>query len=127
MKNFVTGSRAYGLPKDNSDIDLVCFVDHDTLQQLRNLADPENKVDPTKEMDYFDFCSDKSTSGYPDTDDRMSLRFGSLNLICVTDINEFNMWFEATNELIKLKPVTRDFAVSYFEQKRKNLLLSYLK
>ncbi|MCK9458530.1 MAG: nucleotidyltransferase domain-containing protein [Proteobacteria bacterium] len=74
MNAFITGSRAYGKPNANSDVDLVIRVNTGTAQSLRRLSDnPHSTV----------------------------VRFGKLNLIlCETD-EEYAVWKLGTTELIK--------------------------
>lgn len=99
MNAFLTGSRAYGTPREDSDVDLVVLVSDSDMDALNRLA-----TDDDGEETYGD-----STSA--------SLRFGNLNLICMTDPASFGAWKEATAELIARKPVTRDKAVQVIQGK----------
>ena len=109
MDAFLTGSRAYGTPKPESDIDLVVYMSEELLELLEAFADSnegsgkENKKTPPKG----------------------SLRFGQLNLICLTDINEHTIWKSVTNKLKMWRDwhnagnwpaVTRDIAVREFSE-----------
>lgn len=94
---FATGSRVYGTPRPDSDLDLVVLVDSDDLARLRELADKTDTVE--QEPD------DKS---YPSD----SLRFGKLNLICISSHAVFEAWRKATDSLALRRPVTRDEAVA---------------
>lgn len=89
MRAFATGSRVYGTPKVDSDIDLVIYVDKKTEKLLRKYCD-HNKP------------SDKS------------IRFGRLNLILVNKMSQWDAWFLGTARLKKLSPVTRDQAIAEF-------------
>lgn len=100
MKSFVTGSHAYGTPNENSDIDLVVFVDPNDTFKLIEHADSNNG------------CS--NGSGGPDD---VSLRFGKLNLIVLADEEKFHLWKEATDALIGLRPVSRERAVDWHRYK----------
>jgi hypothetical protein len=46
------------------------------------------------------------------------LRFGKLNLICVTDPEDYKLWKDGTEELKRMAPVTRDQAIKLFRQMR---------
>lgn len=95
MRAFLTGSRAYGMPRGGSDIDLIVFTNKECLDTLIELAD------------------DRTTGSGGDTG---SLRFGRLNLICVTDPLDYQAWEEGTEKLISRKPVTRDEAIGVFRR-----------
>lgn len=98
MKSFVTGSRAYGTPRKDSDIDLVIFADNETAQLLAEQAANREQA---------------LGSGAPDD---VSLRFGRLNLIVLTDEDKFDLWQKATQALIARRPVTREEAVDYHRE-----------
>jgi hypothetical protein len=100
--SFLTGSCAYGTPREDSDTDLVVLVSHDTLDALAALADNQESVAEKREY---------SGGG-------LSLRFGKLNLICVTDPLHFKVWLQGTKELEFRKPVTRDQAVEHLRALR---------
>lgn len=70
MNAFLTGSRVYGSPQADSDIDLVVRVDETTAGLLRLL------------------------SGNKDT-----VRFGKLNVILCTTDKEFAVWKLGTEQL----------------------------
>lgn len=95
IEAFLTGSHAYGRPREDSDIDICVLADHITRTTLRALCDDETSY-PTK-------------PGY-DARDGESLRFGRINLIVVPNKAEFEAWRQATEELTVRKPVTRDEA-----------------
>lgn len=83
---FVTGSRAYGTPRDDSDLDLVILVTQEVSDEL--------------------FKHGKTETG--------TCRFGMLNLICFTSEEDYFGWKDVTNKLIKQKPVSREFAIEQF-------------
>ena len=84
---FITGSRAYGIPTEDSDIDLVL---------------PPNTNTEFK----------KTLVGFSD-DREIPVKYGRLNLILTNELKQWELWLQATNELIAMKPVTREFAVEY--------------
>lgn len=86
MKAFLTGSRAYGTPKPDSDIDLVVLVDPEAAELLWALSDTKGQC-----------------------------RFGKINLITFSNQDNFARWEAVTKELITRKPVTRDDAVAAFQ------------
>lgn len=102
MKSFVTGSRAYGTIRPGSDIDLVVYVSAKDAERLRDMAEVVLQVD----------------GEYAEADIGMSLRFGNLNLICVTNEESFEIWRKGTMRLKKKRPVTRDFAIKFLKELR---------
>ena len=91
LKSFLTGSRVYGEPREDSDIDLVIHGDNDLLSSL--LLNSETG--------------------------EMPLRFGKLNLIVLSS-DTFEAWKKGTDELIadyRLgKPSSRDEAVAVIKR-----------
>lgn len=98
MRAFLTGSRAYGKPREDSDTDIVVMVTpevHSLLKELGKLEDG-------------------------------SIRFGNLNIIAVETELEFIGWKAATEGLInrkqeKKRPVTRDEAIVYIDDTFKEI------
>lgn len=84
---FLTGSRAYGMPREDSDIDICILVD-DALSSL-----------------LFSASEQKGSS----------VRFGKLNLIVFSNRKDFERWREVTEHLITQRPVTREEAVLAFQ------------
>jgi len=101
---FITGSHAYGIPTKESDIDVVVLMDSDLAMTLAPFQD--NPID----MDYTKFRS-------------VPLCFGNLNIIACHDIEVWKMWWDGTEHLKKIKPVTREFACRYFDQLRNERLI----
>jgi len=96
MKSFITGSRMYGTPSQDADTDLVVLVHPDECSILIAQAEANN--------------GGLNPSGHPDD---VSLRFGNLNLIVLTDPQKFDLWKKATDTLFVRRPVTRQEAVDY--------------
>lgn len=96
MTAFVTGSRAYGKAKTDSDLDLVTFVSVDDLEKLKKF--------------YRDLGVPVVDNHY-EQDTGAAFVFGKLNLLCFTREAEFDAWEKATAELVKQRPVTRQQAV----------------
>lgn len=92
----VTGSRAYGTPTEKSDIDLVVLVTPAEVSLLLAAAGQQ---------------PDKGSGGRAVN---ASIRFGALNLLCVTDPVEYEMWCRGTRELKRAAPVSRTLAVKMF-------------
>ena len=86
--SFITGSRAYGTPMADSDIDLVVRVTSEEFTALNQLAD----------------------SGLGE-----SLRFGRLNLILCTEDDKYAAWWRGTRDLVAEKPVSREVAIEKFK------------
>jgi len=110
-KPFLTGSRVYGTPRADSDIDLVVLVTPEELDKLALFADVK-----MEEMAPFE---DRYGG---DAEIRRSLRFGKLNMICVCEDQEYHVWKDGTALLAEKKkktgPVTREEAVRLFEHLR---------
>lgn len=109
-----TGSRRYGTPKPDSDWDWVVQVGRGFRTELRHNAE-----------------TDCRGEAYPDPkypgDDRLdiALRFGPVNLICVSTTLQWDVWVEGTNRLVTMavlyeslgrrRAVTRGQAVGVFK------------
>ena len=104
MNAFLTGSRAYGTPREDSDIDLVAMMTSGTLDELAKILDTDDEGE--------------SAVMYDGSSATACLRFGNLNLLVVTRIEDYEAWHEGTMELIGRKPVTREEAVELFKAKR---------
>jgi Kef-type K+ transport system membrane component KefB len=72
--SFITGSRAYGTPRPDSDVDLVILTDEDTATALRTLSDGKGAV-----------------------------RFGKLNLVVCTTQDEYAVWRLGTTQMLRSK------------------------
>lgn len=93
---FLSGSHVYGFPRPTSDVDLVVYMPQDEIVRLCEIVEHE--------LSEF----------YPN--DLVSLKFGNLNLICISDELYFNRWRDATAALEKKRPLQRNDAVNYFIQ-----------
>ena len=110
---FLTGSRIYGTPKDTSDVDLVVMVDIDTIGMLLEFFDANAKVyDDDEDREH---CKPKTAS----------LKCGALNLICVSDDIDYDIWKSGTEYLkrqsVDVGPVTRDEAIRVFKDMKSML------
>ena len=108
---FVTGSHAYGDPREDSDIDLVILISGGDWDKLLHQSD--YPMDDVGQANYLG-------SGFA------PLRFGKLNLICTEDAELCDVWRKGTEELRNRKAaigkaVTRDEAVEYLSKKRQEL------
>lgn len=93
----VTGSRAYGVPTEKSDLDVVVKMSCDDAMILLALSEAQ---DVTRYRD-----------------GQLTLRFGKLNLIVCYENNErFNNWVKGTTELKTTKPNSREHAIYVFEE-----------
>lgn len=93
LPSFLTGSRAYGEPRADSDVDLAVLVTYRELQALLAAAD----------------CRDGEYQACT------ALRFGKLNLLCFVSDAHFRTWRQGTHELIARAPVTRAQAIEHLE------------
>ncbi len=106
-KAFLTGSRVYGKPRPDSDIDLVILIEEKDLNKLIKMADETMEAN----NDY-------------DPKDARCLRFGKLNLLCCLNPKHFDVWKSGTDELLRRKrendePVSRDTAISFLSWLRR--------
>lgn len=83
LNAFITGSRAFGTPRDDSDLDLVILTD----------AETKNAVVEFSELG------------------KQPVRFGKLNLIVVTSIEEFEAYATARKECLPYSSRDKAFAV----------------
>lgn len=110
MNALLTGSRVYGTPNADSDVDLVVLVSHDDYQRLLETAEPDLKEKDKRNYD--------GVGGL-----RASIRFGKLNLLVCTDPLAFEVWRRGTERLKRdadasHAPVDRDTAVRLFNDLR---------
>ncbi len=94
--SFITGSHAYGIPRPNSDIDLVVLVGVNCLRKLCENGQEGSRVLAEGDGKAF---------------------YGKLNLILVTNEREYELWAKGTAELqlrALTKPVTREEAKAHF-------------
>lgn len=104
MRPFLTGSRAYGIPTDKSDWDLVVRLsDEDFLELVQAARAAAPNVDQSS--DYV------GKSG-------RSLRVGPLNLLCCLNDAQYECWEEGTAILKDRAPVTREQAIEVFHKLR---------
>lgn len=101
MDAFISGSRAYGAPSKSSDIDLVIKVSCETLQKLRKLAGVADKP-------------------------QEPIRFGHLNLICLTTDEDMAVWKVGTEQMVQekldqKKPVSRNQAIKILDGLRESI------
>lgn len=92
---FLTGSRAYGVPRADSDYDIVIRCDR---------------------KDAVEFGADLNgdTSGYPLDEHAWQVKKGAVNFIlCFTDAR-FQSWKDGTDKLCTIKPASRDVAKAVF-------------
>lgn len=107
LHSFITGSRKYGSPRADSDLDLVVFMEGVDVALLGSVADmtPQGFTEDGVEYD--------SRFGWP-------FRFGKLNVIVCTKPEQWQVWQDGTASLHYLakhkgKAVDREFAVSVFQ------------
>lgn len=99
---FITGSYAYGTPDAESDIDLVVLIDHgETFNVLSRETENKHGVDHYGNLTMY---------------------FGNLNLIVLTDPGMFAVWRRGTEELIARRPVSRQEAVDHLSRLREEYL-----
>jgi len=99
MNAFLTGSRVYGAPRKDSDIDLVVRVTPGLRCQLEELSDTPGKINGIT-----------------------VIRFGRLNIIACDDDRQFAAWKFGTADLQLCRqfdgPVAKEEAKKTFDQIR---------
>lgn len=97
-----TGSRCYGTPKPDSDFDWVfCAENGFDIEFLRTFCDSDSS---------YGNCTYAGTTGI-DT----ALRYGPVNLLCVSKEAQWKAWVDGTTALLEKAPVTRDQACVEFQ------------
>ena len=91
MRAYITGSRAYGTPREDSDIDLVIACGSNDLFELWESVD------------------------------HVRLMFGKLNLVAFNvDVPEeaarYERWLAVHKSLVARKPVTKEQAIAAFRE-----------
>lgn len=101
MNSFITGSRAYGTPREDSDIDLVIRIsEKDALMILDNCDEPPRNA----------LIEHYGLSGLH------CIRYGKLNvLMCTSDIY-FDAWRMGTHLCAKKGQLSHDEAVEIFQK-----------
>lgn len=95
MNAFLTGSRVYGIPSDDSDVDLVVLLSTDDKAKLREVHGPG------------------------------PIKFGNLNLILCDKQEQFDCWEKSRYDCLKQSditgaPLTREMAVRIHVENRVN-------
>lgn len=99
---FITGSRAYGTPREDSDIDLVIKCSHDDLVLLNQFGGkPEWNTNNVS----------------------ANLRWGNLNVIAISSDIVYEAWKLTNDELLKRKPVDRETAKTEFKKSIDKIIL----
>ena len=106
LRAFLTGSRVYGTPREDSDVDMVVFLSREEVVTLRGLGE---QLEP-------------ALGGYDVTTESFPLRFGRLNLlVCLTEA-AYNTWRAGTDALVAQFAAgdtpTRDEAIAVFRKLR---------
>lgn len=109
---FLTGSHAYGEPVAGSDVDMVIYGGTLPGKLLSALIENAEKYGVNNDDGYG--LTGQGNGGEVD----ISLTFGGLNLIIISDALKFDAWKDATKfleDVSKTKPVTREFAIETIE------------
>lgn len=107
MQAFITGSRRYGTPRPDSDIDVVIGCDSATADKLRAFSEGG-----LASSDSAYYAGDEVAAV-----GTRRVSVVKLNLIlCDTD-EKYEAWLRGTEELVKRAPVNRDQAKAYFSKK----------
>lgn len=107
--SFLTGSRVYGQPKGNSDIDMVVRLSRVEAAMLSRLADSSiNREGENREY---------GEGG--ELPDMMTMRFGGLNIICCLTAGAYKAWKDGTKQCLDETPpggLPRKKAVKIFSK-----------
>lgn len=96
---FITGSRYYGTPRDNSDWDIVIRCERKDAINVFGAKDETLTGDEDYELDENAFQMTKGCVNF---------------ILCFTD-ERFKSWRDGTEKLTRIKPVTRVVAVAMFK------------
>lgn len=96
--SFLTGSRAYGIPREHSDTDIVIRCDKDDAYMFH----PKDYVDS--------YVEDGGVNS-------MSAKINNVNYILCFNDATYDAWSEGTDELRKIRPVTRLKAIEVIAKK----------
>ncbi len=106
MKACLTGSRVYGTPRPDSDLDCVILVEDEDDWDLLS----HNQDFTQKKMPSFDMSN--TQGGYCGR----SLRYGKMNVSAVLrDKRVYEAWEKGTRFLKAIKPVTKEQACLVLE------------
>jgi predicted nucleotidyltransferase len=98
MSAFVTGSRFYGTPKWDSDVDLVVYMDRPSAIVLLQVL-KESKLEVTQ-------------GSCETTNESTSVKISGLNLILVHSEAEYTKWLRSRGILKAIKPVKKETAIA---------------
>lgn len=108
---FITGSRAYGVPRFDSDLDVVLLIeDADTRGHFIQHAD---SILGQSAGDQNDLAT-------------LSVKCGTVNFIICKSKEQFDLWKRGTDDLLKNRPVLRQQAIEYFNALREKAFSSAL-
>ena len=96
MNSILTGSRVYGTPRKDSDLDLVV------------LMEPKEAADLAM---FHGISLERDESHYPSA----QFHAGKINIIIETSKDAFEVWVKGTHDLMERLPVDRDTAVAHFD------------
>lgn len=85
FKPFLTGSRVYGKPTKNSDLDIVMLLSDSDKEMVIRMAK------------------------------KFPIKFGNLNIIIAKDEEQYKLFRKGTKDLLEIAPVTREYAIEHFE------------
>lgn len=96
MNALLTGSRVYGVPREDSDVDLVLLVSETELNILKTAADTVNV---------------QSTGGSAEESPAIvaTLRIGRLNILACATQWQFDLWVKGTKHLLEENTITGQF------------------
>ncbi len=92
---FLTGSQAYGIPRELSDLDIAMLVSQEELESILDRYRPH----PPHRQYTPDSCSLKFGAA--------GVGSGCVNLILFSDITRYAAWKAARDELVLTKPNTK--------------------
>lgn len=98
---FATGSRVYGSPEEEADLDVVMLLDRSTYWLLTDFA--------TKHVNPNNHPSASDEEGHP------SFFLGKVNIIPVFEPEIYDAWLKACQLCKAKKPVTRREAIKIHE------------
>lgn len=103
----LTGSKVFGIPRPDSDTDLMIYMREDDAKKLASL-------EPAS------VCNSES-EGYGTSVERLVFRFGNLNLTVCCNLDQYEAWAAAHAEAVARSPLSKQECGEIFVATRQKL------
>ena len=117
MRTLFTGSRVYGNPRPESDVDFIVLIeDPIELVLLEMVGEETDDYAYKPERSSLADVPNGVTSPAPIGGITKSIRIGRMNILVCTKLEQFDAWKTGTELLTRIKPVDREYAVNTFKR-----------